>query len=114
MRHATIALVALTLLAPAGAAAAPTKGRYFLPNHGSTKMTAKRAERLLGRVVRRVYKVKPGTGISACDPGTRSTAGCNFAFLSKAGEYTCGVALVNANKARIKVRYAADTGRCPG
>ncbi len=75
-------------------------------------MTAKRAKRVARKVIRRAYKVRRGTDIYACKRHTASTAGCDFAFLSKDDRYTCGNARVRANRTRIVVRYVAETGGC--
>jgi hypothetical protein len=115
MRGDMRVLVALTVafaVLAAPALAGHTHGKYFLPNHGSRKVTEKRGKRLARKVVRKVYAVRAGTDIYACSRHAVDEAGCDFAFYSKADEYTCGNARVNANPTRIVVRYVADTGGC--
>jgi hypothetical protein len=110
-------IVALTLLAaalPAGPAlAAPDQGRYYLPNKSeSRKMPVRRGKRFVKKVIRLVYEVREGSDIYACSRHALDEVGCDFAFRSKSGVYTCGNAIANANPARIKVRYKSDTGGC--
>ena len=113
MRIAALLTLVAVALPAAPAVAAPTHGHYFFPNHsGSRKMPVKRGKRFVRKTIRLVYDVKPGTDIYACSRHELDETGCDFAFLSKAGEYTCGNAIATANPRRIKVRYTADTGRC--
>ncbi|MEA2166987.1 MAG: hypothetical protein QOF76_287 [Solirubrobacteraceae bacterium] len=102
----------LTLALAAPALAAHTHGKYFLPSHGKRKVTVHRGKRAARKVIRRVYDVRPDTDIYACSRHAVDEVGCDFAFYSGAGEYTCGNARVNANPRRIVVRYVADTGAC--
>jgi hypothetical protein len=107
-----LALVAVALTATP-AQAEHAKGKYFLPNKSeSRKMPVKRGKRFVKKVVRLNYDVRKGSDIYACSRHELDEVGCDFAFRSKAGVYTCGNAIANANPRRIKVRYESDTGGC--
>jgi len=110
MRALVVICLSLPLAAPA--VAAESRGKYLLPNHGGRKVTEKRGKRLARKVIRRVFEVREGTDIYACSRHAVDEAGCDFAFYSADGEYTCGNAVVNANPRRIAVRYVAETGGC--
>ena len=111
MRALVVLCVSFAVLA-APALAEHTHGKYFLPSHGKRKVTERRGKRVARKVIRRVYDVRQGTDIYACSRHETDEVGCDFAFYSEAGEYTCGNARVNANPRRIVVRYVADTGSC--
>jgi hypothetical protein len=113
MRIAAVLTLIAVALPAAPALAAHTQGHYFFPNRSeSRKMPVKRGKRFVRRTVRKLYDVRRGTDIYACSRHEGDEVGCDFAFRSKAGVYTCGNAIANANPRRIKVRYQADTGGC--
>jgi hypothetical protein len=112
MRAFVVLCVSFAVLA-APAWAEHTQGKYFLPNKSeSRKMPVRRGKRFVKKVIRLIYDVRRGSDIYACSRHELDEVGCDFAFRSKAGVYTCGNAIANANPARIKVRYEADTGGC--
>jgi hypothetical protein len=113
MRIVVLLTVLAVALAAAPAQAAPTHGHYYFPNRSeSRKMPVKRGKRFVRKTIRLIYDVRPGTDIYACSRHKLDETGCDFAFLSKAGDYTCGNAIANANPRRIKVRWVAETGSC--
>jgi hypothetical protein len=75
-------------------------------------MSVSRAEPIARQVVRRVFAVRTGSELYACSGHSFSEVGCDFQFVSRFGNVTCGNAVVRAFRSRIVVRYDAFTGGC--
>jgi hypothetical protein len=114
IRAAALAAAALLALAlPAAALGQRFHGTRYIHNPWhATRMTAHRAHWASVRIVKRVFAVHPGTTIYACGVHRRHVGGCDFAFTSKFGNYTCGNTVVRAGKTRFRVRYTAFNSGC--
>lgn len=117
MRVAIVAALLVVAVGPAigvaDARAEHFQGKRYLPNRsGNRAMPGYRARRLIKTVVRRVFAVQAGTEIYACSRHSFTESGCDFAFTSKLGNYTCGNATARSYRSRIVVRYSAYNEGC--
>lgn len=107
------ALVLTALIAPQTATAQRFHGvRYFPNGRHTTDMPIWRGKKISVRLVRRVFAVSRGSEMYACSRHSRTVVGCDFAFTSVFGNYTCGNALIHAYRVRILGRYSATTVGC--
>jgi|tagenome__1003787_1003787.scaffolds.fasta_scaffold19869924_2 hypothetical protein len=105
--------LAIAVALPAVAQAQRFRGHRYIRNPWhSVRMTSHRAHWASVRIVKRVFAVRPGTTIYACAVHDRHVGGCDFAFTSRLGNYTCGNTVVRAGKTRFRVRYTAFNRGC--
>jgi hypothetical protein len=101
------------LLSPAVGRAEHFRGKRYVPNPSeSRQMGVGRAKSIARRVIRRVFAVRRGTEIYVCSRHFYSESGCDFQFVSKFGNTTCGNATVRAYRSRIVVHYDGYNSGC--
>jgi hypothetical protein len=104
---------AVTLAVSAAAGAEHFHGKRYVANPSRQRaMDPGRAKSTGRRVVRSVFAVRPGTEIYACSRHFFVESGCDFQFVSKYGNTTCGNFKARAYRSRVVVYYDAYNGGC--